>query len=324
VGGSLIGGSNTNAGRIFSIRAMGAVKIGGNIEGGSGLRSGQLATDSTLDSLRLGGSLLGGSEDSSGNVRSAGAMGAVKIRGNIEGGDIGAPGTLSDTGFIEARRIASLVVSGSIISGSESGGGTLINSGAVRVGADLGPITIKGSLIGNATNPVLITARGQDTPGATTDTAIKSLTVGGRVEFADILAGYNTADVPVGVNADARIGRVVIGTDWIASNLLAGVQDDGSPQRDDPVGDNDDQKITGGTDTAERISKIASILIKGQALGTVGPGDHFGFLAQHIGSFKIGPTVFTLQAGVGNDLPGLPIGVTGAPAGDLRVREVTP
>ena len=102
------------------------------------------------------------------------------------------------------------------------------------------------------------------------------------------------------MNADAQIGTVTVGGDWIASNLVAGVQDDANPARNAFFGDGNDQKITGGTDTAARISKIASITIKGAVLGTGSIlTDHFGFLATNIGIFKAGgvtvatPTPFT-------------------------------
>jgi hypothetical protein len=275
-----------------------------------------------LASITVGGSLVGGALDSSGEIFSVGAMGPVKIAGNIEGGDIHESGSLSNTGFIGAGRIASLFVGGSIIAGTESGDYTLSRSGAVVVTNDIGPITVKGSLIGNATNPVLITARGQVTPTVTADVAIKRLFVGGRVEFSDILAGYESiGSSAVGVNADAQIGAVIVGGDWIASSLVAGAQDDATPDFEltsGDFGDADDQKITGGTDRPPTISKIASILIKGTALGTLGTGNHFGFVAEQIGSFKIGTTRFTLTAGPRNDLAGLPIGITD----DLRVQEI--
>jgi hypothetical protein len=69
------------------------------------------------------------------------------------------------------------------------------------------------------------------------------------------------------------------------------------------------------------LSRIASILIKGQALGTpsmVNATDHFGFVAQQIGSFKVGGTKFPLTAGAGNDTAGFVVGATS----DLRVLEV--
>ena len=316
VGGSILGGSGVlDTGLIASTGAMGPVKIGGNIVGGEGGRSGRITSDATVASITLGGSLLGGPGSESGQIEVAGAIGLIKIVGNIEGGPHNDPGMLRQTGYIESARIGSLFVGGSIIAGTNSGTGTLVDSGAVRVNDDIGAITIKGSLVGNATNPVLITARGQATPGATSDVAIKSLTVVGRVEFTDILAGYPIGNPPFATNADAQIGAVVVG-DWIASNLVAGVQDDANPARNAFFGDGNDQKITGGTDTAARISKIASITIKGAARGTLGGSDHYGFVAQEIGTFKIGATSFLLAPGI--DLTGLPVGLTG----DLRMREV--
>jgi len=110
--------------------------------------------------------------------------------------------------------------------------------------------------------------------------------------------------------------------DWIASSLVAGVQDDGDAPFDAFFGDGDDVKIGDPNDAPGIVSKIASVLIKGFAAGSATPGDHFGFVAQQIGSFKIGATAFPLQSGSANDLPpdDLPIGITG----DLRLREVAP
>ena len=51
------------------------------------------------------------------------------------------------------------------------------------------------------------------------------------------------------------------------------------------------------------FSKITSIVIGGQAFGTASSGDHFGFVAENIGSFKVktGVTTFPLVVGNGND-----------------------
>ena len=43
----------------------------------------------------------------------------------------------------------------------------------------------------------------------------------GRLELAQILAGYDTSLTPA--NADAQIGPVTVGGDWIASSITAGV-----------------------------------------------------------------------------------------------------
>jgi hypothetical protein len=328
VGGSLLG-SAPESGAIKSAGSMGPVKIGGSVLGGvvdipgaSESRSGSIVAGGDLAAVTIGGSLVGGIATDSGVISVTGALGSVKIGGDLVGGEGGPNVNLFNTGSIEAKRIGSVFIGGSIIAGDEGAGPALFRSGAIRADNDIGAITVKGSLIGNAGVSVLIIARGQAAPGATTDVAIKSLTVGGRVERADILAGYTVdlIDPPVGVNGDAQIGRVVVG-DWFTSNLAAGVQDNSTPERDDSFGEGDDRAILGGSDKI--LSKIASIVIKNSAYGTPrvnqGTGiDHFGFLAQQIGSFKIGSTSFALTPGAGNDLAGLIVGTTG----DLRVREV--
>ena len=136
-----------------------------------------------------------------------------------------------------------------------------------RAGDDIGSLIVTGSLIGNSNpdgdSPVIIAARGQHTvlPGATSDLAIGRIAIGGRVEFAIILAGYDTRLVPR--NADAQIGAVTVGGDWIASTIVAGVVDGGNG-----FGNSLDAKIGLGTDTLGIVSKIASITIGGLALGT--------------------------------------------------------
>jgi len=129
--------------------------------------------------------------------------------------------------------------------------------------------------------------------------------------LALILAGYDADLNPQ--NADAQIGAVKVGGDWVASSLAAGATDGG-----DGFGNATDAVIAGGNDSPAIQSRIASIQIGGQALGTpdaVNNTDHFGFVAQQIGSFKVGGTVFPLLALANDDLA---VGATG----DLRLREV--
>jgi hypothetical protein len=79
-------------------------------------------------------------------------------------------------------------------------------------------------------------------------------------------------------------------------------------------GDSNDRKITnigqeGFKDTADQngsgaVSRIAAVVIKGRALGTVADTDGaiFGIEAQHIVFLKIGGVTVPLTAGAGNDL----------------------
>ena len=157
----------------------------------------------------------------------------------------------------------------------------------------------------------MISARGHLTPTATTDLAIASLTVRGRVEFGLIRAGYTADGVPV--NADAQIGKVSVGNDWIASSLVAGVVSGNTV-----FGDADDAKMSGVgvKDLATISSRIESFTVNGQMFGTVGGADHFGIVAESVVAVTVDRTVLGLTSGKGND--DLSISLTG----DFRINEV--
>jgi hypothetical protein len=155
-------------------------------------------------------------------------------------------------------------------------------------------------------------------PTAKSDLAIGSLTVLGRVELANILAGYDASTngltdgsgaITGAVNGVASIGAVKIGGDWIQSNLVAG----SSPGSDNLFGTADDTEI-GAEGGEDLVARIASILIAGQVLGTPGTqstSDHYGFVAEDIGSFAAGGTVFALKPGPSNGQPPLAVSATG-------------
>jgi hypothetical protein len=248
-------------------------------------------------------------------------MGAVNIGHNVIGGSITGADSLDSSAVIASHgRISSVTIGGSIISGTDTSSGALTMNATIRAINDIGSLTVKGSLIGNASpegdSPVIIQARGQAVPGTTTDVAIGKVTIGGRVENARILAGYDTFDLTP-VNADAQIGSVTVGGDWVGSTIAAGV-DIGA---DNLFGTADDAKISGAgtTDNPSIVSSIASITIKGLVYGTpasVNAADHFGFVAQQIGSFKSLGYIAPLT--VGTDAP-LELALT---TGDVTIREV--
>src|SRR5439155_857241 len=160
-----------------------------------------------------------------GEIACIGNIGMVKIGHNLQGGSGGSSGSITSSGNL----------AGVSIGGSVSGDGPY--SGEIFTQGDMGVISIAhdllggrgvfaGSIVGNAGDgtpgnfsPVIITARGQALYSPGIDLAIGHLTVGGRVEFANILAGYQT-DMG-SVNGDAQIGAVKVGGDWVASNLVA-------------------------------------------------------------------------------------------------------
>jgi hypothetical protein len=202
-------------------------------------------------------------------------------------------------------------IGGSIISGIDtSTGGDLFTNGSIRADDDIGSLTVKGSLIGHrntgtGATPVIISARGQAL-SATSDVAIGRISIGGHVEFASILAGYNTFLAPS--NGNAQIGQVKVGGDWVASSIVAGVTDTGTGGFGG-AGDT----IIGGSAS---IAKIASIVIGGQVVGTPG-SDRFGFVSHTIGSFKAAGFTAPLLAATAGQFFDLAL-ITG----DVTVREI--
>jgi hypothetical protein len=307
--GALRGGGGTDSGEIRSQGSIGPVRIGRDVTGGTNTDTGRVAAmTGPMAGVTVGGSLVGGAFNRTGEIFSGGDLGPVAIGGDIRGGSAFGLSSLDRSGYVQGKNIAGLTVGGSIVGGLWDGPpGTLTRSGSVRADERLGPVVVKGSLVGTSGAPVYVTARGPT--GAGTGRAIAGLTVGGRVEFAQILAGYNP-DL-VGQNGNAQVGPILVGHDWVASTVAAGVL---------PVnglfGDADDAPL-GPVDDGT-VARITSIAIMGQALGTVGSSDHYGFVAQQIGLLSVGGTTYPLQPGAGNDLAGLAVGATG----DLRVREV--
>jgi hypothetical protein len=327
IGHNLQGGAGLNSGSIAGSGGVGRVQIGGDVVGAAGSQSGSIYGGSPGTGINLAGvtiveSLIGGTGSGSGSITTAGGtgdMGPIRIGKDLMGGSISGTTTdLLQSGAIEsAGRIASITIGGSIISGTDtSTAGSLMENGSIRASDDIGSIRVTGNLIGNSNSngdsPVIISARGQATQKAPNDVAIGSITIGGKVELAQILAGYTVSLAPT--NADAQIGRVSVGGDWIASSLVAGV----AQGADGLFGTSDDAKITGGTDNAAISSKIGSIRIGGQVQGTAATGDHFGFVAEQIGSFKVGTATTALKPGVNNDV----VELLGSSTADVTIREV--
>ena len=202
------GAGGDNSGKINASGDIGSVTILGNLTGGGGLGSGNVFTAGKLASLTIGGTVQGGAGDRSGRIHVAGNAGTITISGDLIGGSVTGVAALEESGFISAKRIASLQLRGSLLAGIDGTSGLFENNGAICVSDDIGALLIKGSIIGNSTNSALISARGQFAPTATTDVAIGSMTVRGRVEFGLIEAGIDFNSTTK--NADAQIGAVIV------------------------------------------------------------------------------------------------------------------
>jgi hypothetical protein len=308
--GSVIGGtvadpvSDYNSGIILAFGStIGPVKIGGSLHGSNGGYSGSLSAGGRVASITIAGSLIGGSGALSGGIEASGGVGALTVGGDLIGGTGIASGSLYATGVASTGKIT---IAGSVVGGNPLNG--------IITGGPLGAVKIGGDLR-SAGLPVTISALGAIDPAtAASALAIKSLTVRGDVNNAQVLAGFNVGAFVV--NADAQIGAVLVNGNWIASSLSAGV----GPGPDGRFGTADDVLAAEGAPDAVS-SRIASIVIKGIAIGTIGTGDDFGFVAQQIGSFKVGAATFPLTTGTDNPLSIDPLFLVG-PTGDLRIHEV--
>jgi hypothetical protein len=174
--------------------------------------------------------------------------------------------------------IKTLAVSGSV------SGATLSATrfGAVRIGGDLANSAVRASGLLNPSSS-----------GAAL--ALKTLSVGGSVSRSELLAGYDVLGVPV--NADVQIGAVLVGGDWVASDLVAGAQ----AGADIRFGSADDALIP--TPPAnEIVARIARISVRGVIMGETTTGAaHFGFVAEEIGKMQNGTARIALERGAGND-----------------------
>jgi len=261
--------------------------------------------------VKIGGDLVGGAQSYAGRITVSGRANTIFVGRSIFGGSASGNQPLIDAGFVGAQQIGSLTVGGSIYAGTDNTSGQFSGNGAVNAGFDIGSVTVNGSLVGNSTNRAVISAYGQPNPVAGHDVAIGSVTIKGDADQALILAGVDYNQNPL--NADAQIGTVTIGGDWIMSSVAAGVT---------PVAPGFygflDAKMSGPNvkDNASFSSKIKSVTIAGQALGSPGGLDFYGFVAEEVGAVRIGGTPLHLTAGAHDD------NLIFGPTGDDFVHEV--
>ncbi|MBO0698392.1 MAG: hypothetical protein J2P46_08365, partial [Zavarzinella sp.] len=316
IGGSVVGGSAIIAGFIEGELGIGPLTIAHDLRGGSAFETAFILAFGRIASLTVGGSVTGGSGSRTGCVL-ADELGPVAIGHNLVGGSATGSAFLEESGFIRSEgRIPSVTIGGSILAGVDDSTDQMRDCASIRAASDIGSLTVRGSIVGNrgpqGDSPVVISAGGQPVPGPTTDVAIGKIAVGGRVEFARILAGYSAFLAPI--DGDAQIGPVTVGGDWVASSLVAGVKNTASANTN--FGDGGDAIIGPGSPSI--TSRIASVVIGGQVLGTpseLGPADHYGFCAQQIGKLSVG--------GVGVSLtPGADVIELSPLTRDVTIREV--
>jgi hypothetical protein len=301
INGSLAGGTGNTTGDINTTSGgIGVVKIALNLTGGAGSgndNSGIIDSATGITSVIVGGSIVGGSSNDSGVILAEdGNIGPISIGRDLVGG--GTDNTTSDSGEISsyAGSIAKITIGGSAI-----GGASPNFSGAIMAGNALGPISIGGSIEGSApTIPFIIQAAGSLKAKGSSDVAISSLSVGGDVTNAQILAGFavSTPGEPANnstpVDGHVQIGAVTVGGDWNASSISAGI----APDTNGYFGTVGDTQI--GAGAASIVAKIASITIDGFITGTstsTSSTDNFGFVAAAFGPFKFAGVTVPITTG---------------------------
>ena len=281
----ITGGAGTQSGLIFAAGSIAKVTLAGSLIGGTAAYAGAIVANAgVLQSLTIAGSVTAGSTVGAGGAY-GGSVGSVVIGGDLVGGYLAS--------VIGA--ISSIIINGSIIPSLASA------RASITAATVLSSLTVKGNARGSengtSSSPVIISAGGNG-GGGKTDIAIKAISISGDVELVNVLAGYNLNSVPT--DRHAQIGTVLVGGNWIASNIVAGAVN--TPSSNASFGDANDVSIPAASpsDTSTALSSIASIKIAGTVAGTPAidnAGDHFGFVAQQITAVSIGGDKVVLTAG---------------------------
>lgn len=317
--GSVNGAAGQQSGAIESSGSVGSIRIMGDLRGGSAANSGYVSAGPALKSLRIDGDFIGGSVGSSGLVGVQGLLGSFTVGKSMTGGDaryagavfavrlgtatiggdlVGGAGPESGAFFTgkgdgtgtgsSAPAIANLTVNGSIKSSTGLGGGAIYADGQIAA------LTVRKDIVGSAAVPVIIGAVTTPAAKATKNLSIVSVKILGSMTDGIIRAG-TASDLPE--RPDGQIGAVSIGGDFTRSSIVASARDVAG----DGFGNGDDTRNTLTGDNVAILSSIASVVIKGAVVGTASPTEHFGLVAEVIGSITIGKTKIALTKNASND-----------------------
>jgi hypothetical protein len=230
-------------------------------------------------------------------------MGSVIIRGNVVGG------TGSNSAMTSGASIKSVLIEGDIDEGFGARSGSI-----VALEGNLTSLVVKGSvdLVENSqqeqSNAIFFSAAdsiGSMTFGALNGTGgftqgyitavntIGKVTVVNDASYFQILAGYESSSEGFNadpVNSKAKINNVVIGTTGTGNmrgvDIVAGVMaSDFSGEGDNQFGTDDDTPIF--PFSSDAVSRIASVVIKGDILPSNEFFGHNGIVAGQIDFVKI-------------------------------------
>ena len=162
-------------------------------------------------------------------------------------------------------------------------------------------LTIAGDFAGSDNAEATISALG-NTSRVRDGGAMRSVFIGGSVEGAQFLAGFDRTGALV--NGNAGIGSVTVRGNWIASDLVAGV----APGADGMFGTEDDG-LFGAVDRA--VARIAAIVIDGAIRGSGNGNERFAIVAEEIVAFETAGTDIALSQGARNDIAPLSLSADG-------------
>jgi hypothetical protein len=277
---SILGNLGTSTGLPQISRLIGAVNklaIGGSVQ------KNPVQVDGKVKVIAVGGDVIGDFGLGPALLEEIAHLGFDGLI--AQGGPVPAGVLLAES--IGSLKIGGSFKSGGIVTTKDLGGFSVLKdfSGGLFSDGAMKTVKVLGKMVSDDANaPATITARNK----------LDSLVISGDVENARILVGYSKDEDPV--NADARIGKVLVKGNWSASSLVAGIDD----STGDGFGRND--TIIAGDSTPSVVSTIASVVIKGTATGSAAPGDHYGITAQRIGKVSIGGTNIPLLKDAPDDL----------------------
>lgn len=293
IGGSVIGGTEVITGNIGLYADSGPITVVGSVRGNEGDLSGAITSFYKVTSITIGGDLVGSTGGYSGVINPPNStnsyIGKVAITGSITG----------HTG-LRSGSVWSLGTIGSMTVGGNVSAGDGLGSGGIRANTSIGSLTIEGDVTGDGEDPVYITGGGLDyaTNEPKAMVALGKIVIKGNVTNAKILAGWDAkadqnsafSHKPEAVNGDASITSVLVEGTWAASDIVAGVTDGTA----DGFGRND-TLISG--DIAKAIAKIGSVTLAQTAVGSAVGGEHYGIVAEQIGTLKVNGNRFVTTNG---------------------------
>lgn len=294
--GGFTGGSGYRSGLIWGQTGLGTVHIGGDVTGGTSDQTGMIVAIGNATSIKIDGSVVGTDHNYTGYILVDQTVKSLTVGQDLKGGNNrpGSGGNVANTGAIQVGNATLISIERDIIAGTDvDAANTLLSSGAIRSGGALKQVKIGGSIIGNETTDVLITALADFGGPVTNNVAIGSISVVNNVAHALIVAGAPVDNaIPAGINPYARIGSVTVEGNWTASSIAAGVDPgaNGYGSADDKI-----MKDNVTSQPAKDVSnlpqgyfgRIGQIVIKGTVSGGA-EGEQYGFASANFGSVTIG------------------------------------